>query len=114
MCESSQHYLDESGVGAVADDGAVLGHQGLHGLLVTTRGDVQPGDLGSLVELFVISSAASSLSVVGILGLGGKVAGEGVIVILWPVTVQPVGVAGVPGPVTATDPPVLISVIGTV
>ena len=63
-------------------DGTVLGHQGLHGLLVTTRGDVQPGDLGSLVELLVVSSAASSLSVVGILGLGGKVASEGVIVAL--------------------------------
>ena len=95
-------------------DGTVFSHQCLHRLLVALRRDVQPGDLGSLVERFVVSSAASSLSVVGILGLGGKVAREGVVVVLWPVTVQPVGVAGIPGPVTATDPPVLISVIGTV
>ena len=61
-------------------DSTMLSYQSLHGLLVTARRHVQSGDLGSLIERFVISSAGSELSVVRILGFFGQVARKGVIV----------------------------------
>ena len=66
-----------------------------------------------MIEGLVVSSALSSLSIVRILGFRGKVSRELVIMAVWPITIQPLSVAGVPGSVTATDPLVL-SVISTV